>query len=163
MIRPLFHSQHIPTAEAVSIVRNVIASVKEIDANVLTKCAIERYQFSPDVSLKKAKKCDDCIMCSTAGCTKHGLVFAKDKSKKEDKKEDTKQDKSKANIDMKTEKVLFEENPDLTQMNIRKEFDMPDYLGSNINVSLEKMRGQDKLSMDISFSTEGLDDNLKNL
>jgi hypothetical protein len=155
--------QHIPTAEAVSIVRNVIASVKEIDANVLTKCAVEKYQFSPDVSLKKAKKCDDCIMCSTAGCTKHGLIFAKDKSNKEDKKENTKQDKPKANIDTKTEKVLLEENPDLTQMNIRKEFDMPDYLGSNINVSLEKMRGQNKLSMDISFNTEGLDDNLKNL
>jgi hypothetical protein len=154
--------EHIPTIEAVSIVRGVLASVKEIDANVLTKCAIERYHFSPDISLIKTAKCDDCIMCSSVGCTNQGLVFAKDKGKK--KEDSTKKDDPKPGIDKKTEKVLFEENPDIVQMNIRKEFDMPDYAGSNINVALDKMRGQDKLSnMKINFNSEGLDENLKNL
>jgi hypothetical protein len=144
-----------------SIIRSVIASVKEIDANVLTKCAFERYQFSPDVKMVKAAKCKDCIMCSAEGCTKHGLVFAKDKSKKEDKPTD----KPKSNVDPKTEKVLFDENPDVTQAeNINKEFGMEGYAGGNINIALEKMRSQGKessMDIDIGFSTEGIDLNLK--
>ena len=164
-------TQHISTAEAVGIVRNVIASVKVIDANVLSKCVIEKYQFSSDVTLKKASKCGDCVMCSDAGCTKHGLIFANDKSEdtkskktdKKDSKKEEKGDKPKSDVDVKTEKVLLNENPDIVQMTIRKEFDMPDYVGSNVNVALEKMRGQDKIGFDIGFSTEGMDDNLKSL
>jgi HEPN domain-containing protein len=149
--------KQIPTAEAIGMVRTVLAAVKEIDANVLTKCAKEKYQFSLDVRLKKAKKCSDCIMCATGGCTKLGLKFAA-----EDKKED-KKDASNLNLDPHTEKVLFSENPDISQMNIRKEFDMPDYIGSNVNVALDKMRGQEKLSMEITFNNEGIDENLKSV
>ena len=138
------------------MVRTVIAAVREIDANVLTKCSKEKYQFSLDVRLKKASKCDGCIMSSIGGCTKLGLKFA-ETAKKDEKKKDA----PKTNVDPKTEKVLLKDNPDETQKNIRKEFDMDDYAGSNVNIALDKMRGQDKLGMDVSFNSVGLDDVLK--
>lgn len=135
-------TQKVSTSEAVSMIRSVIASVKEIDANVLTKCAFEKYQFSSDVKMRKAAKCKDCIMCSSVGCTKHGLVFAKDESKKDDQKKDQpkdQKDKPTSNIDPKTEKVLLKENPDVVQAeNINKEFGMEGYSDGNINVALDK-------------------------
>jgi hypothetical protein len=144
-------ASQIPTAEAVGIVRSVIASVKEIDANVLTKCPMEQYQLSHDAKIKKAAKCKNCIMAVEVGCTKQGLKFA------------AKEEAPKANIDPKTEKVSLAENPDVTQMTIQQEYDMPQHGGQSINIDLDNMRDKKALDFDITFNSEGMDLNLTNL
>lgn len=138
----------IPAAEAVGMVRKVIASVREVDANVLTNCTTEKYQFSHDAILKKASKCSDCVRFTCAGCTALGLRFAASKNEELPA------------IDPKTEKVLFEENPDVLRDNLNKEFDMPDYSGANINVDLDKMRSSEaskNVDVDTTFNMEGMD------
>lgn len=142
--------QEIPATEAVGMVRQIISSVKEIDANVLSNCTKEKYRFSSDAILKKASKCDNCVRFTCAGCTSLGLRFASS-------------EKDIISIDPKTEKVMFKENPDVERENMNKEFDMPDYSGSNINVDLDKMRSAEALDIDTSFNLSGLDDTLKDL
>jgi hypothetical protein len=146
--------EEIPTAEAVGMVRKVLASVKEVDANVLTNCTTEKYQFSHDARLKKASKCDGCVRFTCAGCTALGLRFASDS------------EEGLPAIDPKTEKVLFEENPDVLRENLNKEFDMPNYSGANINVDLEKMRSSeasDAVDVDTTFNMEGMDEAMKDM
>lgn len=144
--------EEIPAVEAVGMIRNVISSVKEIDANVLDNCTKEKYQFSHDASLKKASKCNDCVRAIEAGCTALGLKFAAEE------KSDI------VSLDPKTEKVLLKENPDVERENVNKEFDMPDYSGSNLNVKLDEMRSQqasESNDFNISYNMNGIDMNLQ--
>jgi hypothetical protein len=146
----------IPIVEAVGLVRGVLASVKELDANVLTKCAVERYQLDHGAMLKKASKCDTCILAiQGVGCTKQGLKFAEKKEK----------DAAPiANIDPHTEKVSLSENPDVVQMTIQSEYDMPLHSGENINIGLDRMKdASDTKDTEITFNSEGMDLNLTNL
>lgn len=142
--------QEIPTVEAVGIVRDVIASVKEVDANVLTNCTKEKYKFSADAVMKKASKCESCVRSACGSCTSQGLKFAG-------------QEEPVLDLDPKTEKVMYDENPDVTRESINKEYDMPDYSGSNINVDIDKLRESEASDIENEYSLDGFDSSLKDL
>lgn len=142
--------QEVPAVEATGMVRGVIASVKEIDANVLSNCTKERYQLSTDAVLKKASKCSNCIRSTCVGCTALGLRFAS-------------AEEAVVSIDPKTEKVQLDENPDLERANINKEFDMPSISGENVNVQLDELRSAEASNIDTTFSMDGLDSTLKDI
>jgi hypothetical protein len=146
----------IPTAEAVGLVRGVVASVKEIDANVLDNCSTDKYQISLGATIKKASKCAGCVMSTDAGCLKQGFKFTAAKKVTPGK------EKPMVGVDPKTEKVELPENPDEVQKTIQEEFDLPPHGSLNINIDLDNMRSYDKdASFDIGFSTDGIDLNLE--
>ncbi len=152
-------ASQISTVEAVGLVRGIVASVKEIDANVLDNCASNKYQLNIGASIKKASKCDSCVMATEAGCVKQGFKFAA-------KKVAPAKDKPVSGIDPKTEKVEFPENPDVAQRTIQEEFDIPPHGSLNINIDLGNMREWDgskqaSLDTDVSFNSDGIDLNLK--
>lgn len=132
-------ASYVSTPEAVGMVRDALSKMKGVDANSLTKCTIEKYQLDPNVRIKKASKCKGCILSAGSVCTYQGAKFAGEEQI----------DKAYLDIDPKTAKVQYGENPDVARMDMRQEYDMSDNFGSNMTVALDKMRG--KTSTDVDF------------
>lgn len=120
----------ISTAEAAGMVRNVLASLDEVDASCLPNCTKDRYHFKHEASLKLAAKCDDCILKGHMACTKLGLKFAGQKNL----------DKAYLDLDPKTAKVQFDENPDVSRIDMNQEYDMGDGFGSGMNIAMDNLR-----------------------
>jgi hypothetical protein len=137
----------IPTGEAIGMARNALASLNSVDANSLTKCASEKYQLKRDAAITRATKCATCIYTSSTVCTRLGVRFAGSKDV----------DKAYLELDPKTDKVLFDENPDISRKDMQQEYDMDDSFGSGMNVSMDKLRKEAGVEVDIDFSTEGMD------
>lgn len=143
-------SSMIPAAESMSIIHDVISKTEEIDANCLPKCTIEKYPLHREASIKEAQKCKTCILKAGSVCFKQGVKFAGS------------QDLTKAFFDFKvdphTEKVQFDENPDISRMDMNQAYDMKDSFGSGMNITLEKMNKGSSINPDIGISFEGMDD-----
>lgn len=120
----------ISTAEAAGMVRNVLASLDEVDASCLPKCTTERYQFKHEASLKQAAKCAGCILKGSVGCTKLGLKFAGQRDL----------DKAYLDLDPKTAKVQFDENPDVSRIDMGQQYDKGDSFGSGSNKAIDNLR-----------------------
>lgn len=142
----------IPAAEAISMVHDVVSRTEEIDANCLPKCTIEKYQLHREASIKEADKCKTCILKAGSVCSKQGVRFAGS------------QDLTKAFFDIKidphTEKVQFDENPDVSRMDMHQEYDMGDSFGSGMNITLGKMSKESAVNPDVGVSFEGIDGGL---
>ena len=146
-------STMIPTVEAAGLVRDVLASVKEVDANVLPNCTTEKYHFSSEAMLKEASKCSSCILKNCDMCMSQNLKFAG--------KEDT---KDVIKLDPNTDKVLLADNPDVKRDDMSMEKDMSDNRwGSGSNIMLDTLRKEANTDIDSSFSNEGLDFGLSDL
>jgi O-acetyl-ADP-ribose deacetylase (regulator of RNase III) len=144
----------IPTAEAAGMVRDVLASVEEVDANVLSNCTTERYHFSSTAKLKKASKCSSCILRNCDVCMSQSIRFAS----KEDDKSDM------LVIDPNTKKVTLADNPDVVRNNLDLEKDMEDSRwGSGSNIMLDTISKESSADIDNSFNNEGLDSGLSDL
>jgi len=137
----------IPTGEAIGMTRNALASLDTVDANSLTKCASEKYQLKREATITRAIKCATCIYTTTTACTRLGIRFAGS----------TDVDKAYLAVDPKTEKVLFDENPDLSRKDMNQEYDMDDSFGSGMNVSMDKLRKEAGVEIGLDFSTDGMD------
>jgi hypothetical protein len=142
----------VPTTEAVGMIRSILASVKEVDANCLPDCTTEKYLFNKSAFMIQRDKCKGCIYHSCSSCLQTGLRF-KGAS-------DVEGDLIK--IDAKTKKVLFDENPDEARSDMKQEYDLSSPYGSGSSVALDKMRDKEaSLDVDVSFGAEGIDSNLK--
>lgn len=140
----------LPTAESIGMVRDVLASTKCVDANCLPDCTTEKYQLSYDATIKEVDKCANCIYRAASACTKQDVRFA------------GKQDLTKAflELDPKTAKVQYEENPDVSRMDLQQEYDMSDGFGSGMNIKLEQMHEKKALDVDFQIGGQSLDDGL---
>jgi hypothetical protein len=143
----------IPTVEAISMCRAVLASLETVKADCLPKCASEKYQFKPNAHIKQAAKCASCIFVSPTACLHLGVKFAGAKDL----------DKAFFDIDPKTTKVLPDENPDLEREDMHQAYDMKDNFGSGMNVALDNIRKREAQDISIDFNREGLDDNLSTM
>lgn len=144
----------IPTAEAAGMVRDVLANVKEVDANVLSNCTTEKYHFSPEARIKEASKCSSCILKNCDMCMSQGIKFA---SAKEDVEDVIK-------LDANTKKVLLNENPDVVRDDMSLEKDLADSRwGSGNNIMLDTLSKQANQEVDNSFSNDGLDAGLADI
>jgi hypothetical protein len=141
----------IPTVEAAGMVRDVLANTEEVDANVLTNCTVEKYQFSTNATLKEASKCGTCIHKNCGSCLAQNIKFA---GAEED---------GIIKLDAATEKVMLNENPDVAREDMSMELDMLDSkYGSGSNIMLDAMRGKEAGYQDIdtTLSGEGIDSGL---
>lgn len=140
-----------PTTEAESAARTVLGSMKEVKADVLNKCVTEKYPLAKDASIVRTNKCANCILSTESSCLKQDRKFAGTSDI----------DKPVVNIDPKTSKVLFEENPDVKRADINSEFEMYGNFGSGMNIALSEMREQKKeAGLDIDgtgYNMNGLD------
>jgi len=142
-----------PASEAIGLVRGVLASLKEVPAEALQKCATEKYQLSRDASIKKAAKCESCVYCVGSACHRQGAKFAGAKDP----------EKATIDIDPKTEKVLLADNPDLTRKDMQQEYDMSDSFGSNMTIALENLKKASDVDVDVSFNSAGMDMNIADI
>jgi hypothetical protein len=142
----------IPTVEAAGMVRDVLASMTEVDADVLSKCTTEKYQFAPGAKLKLASKCSSCILRNCDSCMFQNMKFSS-------KREDT---SDMLRVDPNTKKVELSENPDVKRDDMSMEQDLTDSRwGAGNNIALDKMRKEASLiTEEIGLSFEGLDDML---
>ena len=143
----------IPTVEAIGMCRSVIGSLETVDAACLPKCAAEKYQFKQGAQIKQAEKCATCIYTSPTACVRHGLRFAGSKDL----------DKAFFDIDVKTAKVLPDENPDVSRSDMQQAYDMTDNFGSGMNIALDNVRKLASQDVSIDFSREGIDGNLSDI
>jgi len=147
-------TEKMSTIEAEGMIRDVLASLKEVSADALPECKNEKYKLAKDATIKKAEKCNGCVYAADHTCTKQGVKFSGAPEI----------DKLSVQIDPNTHKVLLTDNPDTTRIDMNQEYDMTDSFGSGMNISLEKMgkeaKNESSIEMDISFNSDGLDDNL---
>jgi len=143
----------IPTVEAIGMCRSVISSLETIDANCLPKCASEKYQFKAGACIKQADKCQSCIYTSPTACIHLGLKFAGARDL----------DKAFLDLDPKTAKVQFDENPDVSRPDMKQEYDLSDNFGSGMNIALDNVCKREAQDISIEFSREGLDQNLSDI
>lgn len=147
-------SEKVNTIEAEGMIRDVLASLKEVNADVLSNCKNDKYKLASDAYIKKTAKCMDCVLAADHTCTKQRAKFS----------DALELEKPSVQIDPKTQKILLADNPDNVRIDMNQEYDMTDSFGSGMNISLEKMRPEankeSSIDMDISFNSEGLDDNL---
>jgi len=150
-------SSVLPTTEAVGMVRKLVASMKNVDADCLNNCTVERYQMSQDAVIKRASKCQGCIYNMQSACGYQNTKFAGEKDLNKPFF-----DLGEAKIDPKTAKVQLEENPDLARTDIGQEYDMGDGFGSGMNISLENMRKEasEDTDIDVSYNNDGIDLNI---
>jgi hypothetical protein len=143
----------IPTVEAISMCRSVISSMETVDAACLPKCTRERYQLKSGAQIKQATKCASCVHMSPSACVRQGMRFvgAKDLSK------------AHFDLDPKTEKVMSEENPDVSRTDMHQAYDMSDSFGSGMNVALNKMNKKEAQDVSVEFSRDGIDGNLSDI
>lgn len=147
-------STMIPTVEAMGMVRDVLANSETVDANSLSRCTSEKYQFSRKASMKEANKCKVCIYKAAHSCTMQGLKFAASEESADVVK-----------IDPHTEKVVLAENPDVTRDDMAMELDMLDSRwGSGNSIALDKMRkNSNSDDLNLSYNGEGMDAGLLDL
>jgi hypothetical protein len=146
-------SGYIPVPESVGMVNDVLSKQEVVDSNSLTKCASERYNLRYDARLKESAKCGSCILRTKTSCLKQAKNF------------EGAQDMSKAFLDLdpKTQKVQFEENPSVERGDITQEYDMTGPFGSGMNITLQEMHNKKAAEVDIDFSLDGIDGNLDDL
>jgi len=137
----------VPTVEAVGMVRDVLAGMEVVDVDCLPKCTSEKYQFKYDARLKRAHKCEGCILKASSACTQLGVRFVDARDL----------DKAFFDLDPKTAKVLLEDNPDLQRSDMKQEYDMTDDFGSGMNIALNKMQGKKAMEIDLGLSSVGID------
>lgn len=66
----------VSSVEAAGMMDKVIGGLKEVSADALSTCNIERYPFNTGTVLLKAKKCENCVMNNNnLSCLKQGLPF----------------------------------------------------------------------------------------
>jgi hypothetical protein len=150
-------SEKINSIEAEGMIRDVLASLKEVNADTLSNCKNDKYKLASDAYITKTTKCKDCVLAADHICTKQRAKFS----------DALEYDKPTIQIDPKTQKVLLADNPDNVRVDMNQEYDMTDSFGSGMNVSLGKMGPEAKkeanIEMNISLNSEGLDDNLGNI
>lgn len=148
-------SAYVPTPEAMGLVRDVLSQKEEVNVESLVKCASEKYQLNRTARLKKAAKCNDCILNASSICTQLNARFAGEEQI----------DKAYFDIDPKTSKVQYQENPDVSRMDMRQEYDMSDNFGSNMTIALDKMQEKDS-TVDIDINNDpgsGIDSMFENI
>jgi len=137
----------VPTVEAVGLVRNVLSSMRVVNAASLVKCTTEKYQLNKDVRIVKASKCTSCVRQYCSTCTALNAKFAG--------KEVV--DKAFLDLDPKTAKVLYGENPDVARVDMSSERDTPDSFGSGMNIALDNIREKKALDIDLGGVNDGMD------
>lgn len=143
----------VPTSEAVGMVRSVLASMKEVNPDALTRCTVERYQLSHDATLKKTVKCAGCVLNGSGACLKLGARFAGEKDP----------DEISLSLDPKTAKVQYAENPDDSRVDMQQAYDMTDNFGSGMNIALDDLRDKKAMDINVDFSSDGVDMDLSKL
>ena len=139
-----------PTTEALSVARTVLGSMKEVKADILNKCSTDKYPLAKDASIVQGSKCASCILSTGNSCLKQERKFAGKEN----------MDKPVVNIDPKTSKVIYDENPDVKRADINSEFEMYGDFGSGMNITLNEMRDQKKeagLDIENGYNMNGLD------
>jgi len=139
-----------PTTEALSAARTVLGSMKEVKADILNKCSTDKYPLAKDASIVQGSKCASCILSTGNSCLKQERKFAGKEN----------MDKPVVNIDPKTSKVIYDENPDVKRADINSEFEMYGDFGSGMNITLNEMRDQKKeagLDIENGYNMNGLD------
>jgi len=144
-------SEQISTPEAEGLVCDVIATINEVDANVLTDCTVSKYRLAGDAIIIEASKCKECIYKS-GSCLKQGYKFASTKAQEIDS--------DLLKIDPKTAKAMLSENPDAARNDINQEYDVSHIWGSGNNIALETMGKHDAVDVKLGYSSEGMDVNL---
>jgi hypothetical protein len=143
----------ISTPEAIGMTRDVLASMDTVDANCLNKCASEKYQLKYNARIKKASKCEGCIYQASTACTQQGVKFAGVRD----------MDKAFLDLDPKTDKVQFKENPDVEREDMKQEYDISDSFGSGMNIALDEIRKKESVDIGVNFNREGLDGTLSDM
>lgn len=64
-----------PVGEAIGIVREAVASLEIVSADVLDKCQSERYTLNKNAKLASALKCAECVSHVGPACTQQGRAF----------------------------------------------------------------------------------------
>jgi len=141
-------SSIIPTVEAAGMIRDVLANIKEVDANVLSNCTSEKYHLSSDAKLKQASKCSTCILNNCDMCMSQGLRFA-----------NTKEEDGIIKLDPHTKKIQLNNNPDEARGDMSMEEDMiANRWGSGNNIMLDSLRKEaSETDVDTSYDGTGLD------
>jgi hypothetical protein len=70
-------------------------------------------------------------------------------------------DKAYLDLDPKTAKVQFDENPDLSRADMQQPYDISDSFGSGMKITLDNMRKTGSDDVNVSFNMEGMDSALK--
>ena len=145
------------TTEAVGLVRSVLSSLKQVNANCLSKCTSERYDLSRTASIIPASKCKNCVLKGASSCIKQSADFVGSidldkaffdlKEAKEEKPE----------IEETTRQVLLEDNPD----NAREDMDTYEINDdSGMNVALDDMRSA-STEFDVEMGNGNIDTHLE--
>lgn len=121
----------IPMPEAVGMVREALSHLDVVDANALNNCTTEKYHLNSKAMLKKASKCDTCILKTCNTCIVSGLRFASDNDEACDI----------VKLDPATKKVTLKNNPDEAREDMGGDYDLTTASwGSGSNIVMDKMR-----------------------
>jgi len=126
-------ASYLPAVEVAGLVDEVLASVKEVDANVLGKCTTHKYAFKSDTVIVPSTKCGSCIYNNKTACLKAKLSF---------------KDSAKYLINPAGES-------DNNRGDMKKEYDLSD--DPKMEVALSKTASNNDAEVDTSYSNDGID------
>lgn len=146
----------IGTVEAVGMVRKVLASASQVNANCLSKCTSERYDLSRTASIKPAEKCKGCVLKGASSCIKQSTDFVG--SIDLDKAFfDLKEAGGAPSVEEAITDVQLKDNPDNARSDMSQTYEISD--DSGMNIALDDVR-EASSDLNIEMGNEGIDNYL---